>query len=345
MSSQGNIRIAHVDLFTTSGNSYITVTYTNVKSISIFISTIANPQGRVLIKHALIQDFVDLIDGHVIPAVNASSDVPREILRTFISLCQQNETYSRIRSLRGPSALTSSEAPRETDILRQIMVNTAYGLDRFRRQYTERITDELLDEARTQIRQLTTPQIPVHVDPSEFHRDSVSHVEHVDLQPVEQPSPPQRFVEHSRGIPRSIIVTSPESKDRIEQKSEQKLEQKTTPSLMERVDIHAAVERTVPAGPIEPILVPNIQSTDRVRNAVTSETIARLAQHIYTLMVTGKTRNPNFTDVTKTGYRKIKNYIHNITHVWLSHQEIDAFIVELNKISTISSDTTHTEQE
>ena len=63
---------------------------------------------------------------------------------------------------------------------------------------------------------------------------------------------------------------------------------------------------------------------------------SNLARHIYRLMTENKTKHPDFSNLTKTGYRKIKNYIHNITGVWLSQAEIDLFVTEINALVVAS---------
>jgi hypothetical protein len=68
------------------------------------------------------------------------------------------------------------------------------------------------------------------------------------------------------------------------------------------------------------------------RNSVSKETIVSLAKHIHRMIVDCKTKAPDFNNITKVGYRKMKNYIHNITSVWLSQEEINIFIDEINSL-------------
>ena len=68
------------------------------------------------------------------------------------------------------------------------------------------------------------------------------------------------------------------------------------------------------------------------RRSIGIDAIKGLASHIHKLIITKRTKHPDFTNLTKTGYRKIKNYIHNVTSVWLSQEEIDLFVAELDAI-------------
>jgi hypothetical protein len=68
------------------------------------------------------------------------------------------------------------------------------------------------------------------------------------------------------------------------------------------------------------------------RLPVTPNIIATMVLTIDSILRTTNTRPPNFNSRTRSGYRKIKNFIHNITKIWLSHTEINLFTTELNRL-------------
>lgn len=71
-----------------------------------------------------------------------------------------------------------------------------------------------------------------------------------------------------------------------------------------------------------------------VRNPVPLDIIQKIASNTFDLIKSGKTRPPDFKLKTKSGLTRIKNYIHNISRVWLSHDEIELFITELTKLQS-----------
>ena len=79
--------------------------------------------------------------------------------------------------------------------------------------------------------------------------------------------------------------------------------------------------------PSHPTLVSNLQ-----RRGNSDETIRTTARSVYNSITTTAIRPPDFTNHNRAGYRKIKNFVHNLTKVWLSQAEIDKFLVELDKL-------------
>lgn len=89
------------------------------------------------------------------------------------------------------------------------------------------------------------------------------------------------------------------------------------------------------AQPAEQVVQPAISPLAHMppvirRQPVDLQTIKRLASTISSMIKQNKTRPPNFENKTKHGYSKTRNYIHNLTKVFLSYEEIDTFIDELN---------------
>jgi hypothetical protein len=62
------------------------------------------------------------------------------------------------------------------------------------------------------------------------------------------------------------------------------------------------------------------------------EQIQGIARKIHRSITDTQLRPPDFNNKSRTGYRKIKNFIYNLTKVWLNQSEIDSFIEELNLI-------------
>lgn len=146
-------------------------------------------------------------------------------------------------------------------------------------------------------------------------------IEHVDeIKNTEDPVPmpesemPERFREVRTG-PREVIMNPSTRTDDT------------------NVDVDVSVPDSTESKQIIATL-PHIAS--RQNPPINREILIKLASHINQLIITGKTRHPDFTNLNKSGYRKIKNYIHNITGMWLSQEEINMFVTimdELNKPS------------
>lgn len=74
-------------------------------------------------------------------------------------------------------------------------------------------------------------------------------------------------------------------------------------------------------------------SEAKFKIAISTTTLAKLATFVNQKILAGKTKPPNFAKPARTNLRKIKNYIHHHTKVWLSKNEIEIFIDELKKIN------------
>jgi hypothetical protein len=62
------------------------------------------------------------------------------------------------------------------------------------------------------------------------------------------------------------------------------------------------------------------------RNRLSLETINMLADSIKKRILEQKLTPPNFNAKSKQTYRRIKNFVHNLTHIWLSYDELLLFI-------------------
>lgn len=74
-------------------------------------------------------------------------------------------------------------------------------------------------------------------------------------------------------------------------------------------------------------------SEAKFKTTISATTLAKLATFVNQKILAGKTKPPNFAKPARTNLRKIKNYIHHHTKVWLSKNEIEIFIDELKKIN------------
>jgi hypothetical protein len=65
---------------------------------------------------------------------------------------------------------------------------------------------------------------------------------------------------------------------------------------------------------------------------IDSEIVKKYAFLVHKLIQERKTKHPNFNNLTRSGIRKIKNYLHNVSHLWFSQDEIIMFIEEFKKL-------------
>lgn len=61
------------------------------------------------------------------------------------------------------------------------------------------------------------------------------------------------------------------------------------------------------------------------KDTISDDSIRNLAETIRDLKNQGKIFPPDMSNITRKGMRKIKNFIHNITKVWLNQQELKLF--------------------
>jgi hypothetical protein len=78
------------------------------------------------------------------------------------------------------------------------------------------------------------------------------------------------------------------------------------------------------------------------RTVLNESMIKQLVQSVKRVINTTNIKSPDFALTTRVGYRKIKNFIHNITKVWLTQAEIDFFVRELLASQADSNNTSNT---
>ncbi len=129
----------------------------------------------------------------------------------------------------------------------------------------------------------------------------------------------QRFVENRVGATREIIPI-------IEQPTDvnHNLQDADAPNTQNQPLISQSQQNTPVVG---------LQRVTQERKEVPISTIARLAVHINAKLTAGKVKAPSFISTSRTNYKKIKNFVHHHTKVWLSKGEVDTFISEMSKIN------------
>lgn len=133
-----------------------------------------------------------------------------------------------------------------------------------------------------------------------------------------------RFIENRQGARREVIPDPPQS-----------LPQYIPPAGTHTVGTHtvdsvsgaSSAEDSAPRGRSLPISI-----------------ISQLANGINEKIKANKTKPPHFNKKTPANYRKIKNYIHNNTQVWLTKEDIDLFVIELEKLNHIHDETVLSDQ-
>ena len=67
------------------------------------------------------------------------------------------------------------------------------------------------------------------------------------------------------------------------------------------------------------------------RNRLSVDTIDMLAISIKKRITDQRLTPPDFTLKTKHAYRRIKNFVHNLTQIWLSYDELLLFLYKINE--------------
>lgn len=88
-----------------------------------------------------------------------------------------------------------------------------------------------------------------------------------------------------------------------------------------------SIINTVPA-PTHPTTLASQQRVGR-----SQESINTVARAVHLGITNTSVIPPDFSNHTRRGYRKIKNFIHNLTKVWLTHSETDMFISAFNLLN------------
>ena len=84
----------------------------------------------------------------------------------------------------------------------------------------------------------------------------------------------------------------------------------------------------------------DIMINKKNKKKISHENIKKFAQHIHQMVLNGKTKHPNFDNRCKSVNRKIKNYLHNLTHIWFNPDDINLFIKEFNELKLSSNSST-----
>ncbi|NDB59384.1 hypothetical protein EB001_13180 [bacterium] len=142
--------------------------------------------------------------------------------------------------------------------------------------------------------------------------------------PDNMESPIEKFKENRRGATREIILMN-------EEKNAAANDNVIIPSNLVGHVVGNVDDRILPSSKLaqSEIICFNIPRTKTDRNNIPIETIDVIVQKIGSLIKQKKTIAPSFSK-PRINYKKIKNYIHNITKIWLSRSEIDYFIEEIN---------------
>jgi hypothetical protein len=125
---------------------------------------------------------------------------------------------------------------------------------------------------------------------------------------IDDSEPPARFIVNERNSREVLIHQNPQTDITIDsQPIDDNLNVRSVPSH------HTSIS--------------NVQ-----RCGVSEESIIMAARCVYNTISSTAIRPPDFTNTTRSGYRKIKNFIHNLTKFWLSQAEIDKFLIEIDKL-------------
>jgi hypothetical protein len=255
------------------------------------------------------------IQQHTQSAENLPRPVHRSITDLIHTLATGNVNRDRFQSLMGDLGSSLLELGVNGISARR---DGTYQTDRIRSIGESQTRPRpISDEVRYGIDLLrnVSPVRPDSLQPTPLLRRH--HVEYEpnpthEVNPNILSNPPPRFVENRHGATREITeLTSAEGAQLI------------SPTDLSIDEMKADLSEHIAS----------IQRTTSQRTSVSDDTIDRIAEKINNLIISGKSKHPHFTNKSKSGYQRIKNYIHNITHTWLSRDEIDSF---LEKISTIN---------
>lgn len=323
-------KIAKVYLFVEYNTNRIEVTYhEHHKVIRVFLAIGRNSRYAIQYPNAILRDFTDAIKGYQITEfITNKEKIHPIIIQVFLAVCQRANGAIIINEA------THNDTNFHTTLTPQARPNTTPMNDDTARMplfsLIERMIDTTINNNTplyedykynvSSTNQITTPsdsqdrftQNILNTMRNNIHEQSLSTESQYTNDNNEETHPPERFRVNARA-----------NREVIEQPNYTS-EQPPSPSQSE---LNAEQQEDVAGHPH----VTQVSISRRL--PVNINMIKTLSLTIHTLLHNTTLRPPNFNSKTRSGYRKIKNFVHNITKVWLSNQEIDTFVQELRGLS------------
>jgi hypothetical protein len=360
------IKIAHVKIYPTNNSvSRIEIFYENNKIIKVFLPLHYQFTQTQITRQSLIRDFTHAVQNYDVAEFEADDNVTQNNIRTLLAVCQQNNHAIYMMTNSGSHM---SRPVQSNEYSRQPLLN------RISSEHHNTNTNDLVDNNSTlQNLILRTVQLlsyPESVTHNNFHEgnneayrnQNTSHqnrvselLNNIDLSPhpinpviprnINDPQPPplintqSPYVEFKSG--ENSIQTTHDIGDTNQPQRFIVNEHNRRDVLIQSNDTNntpADDNETVNSEHIiQPLAHATSLSTNQ-RKPISAEIIKKLSVCVYKTIRTTSIKPPNFSNRSRTGYRKIKNFIHNLVKVWLSQDEINTFITEFNILSTAITD-------
>jgi hypothetical protein len=329
-------RIANVKLCATQQSSKIDITYGNIKEIKVYLTVRqdTSPNRQVQnYKESLLQDFISVIRGYLVNEFHASMEIPAETIRLFYSFCEllnrpTDETNNIMENLFNPMRMFFQRG----SVGR--LVETANNL------INNRISDIPQPVTLQQIQQQLLNQLSAHSQYANSLRPSQQQYEAADSKQRQQMMNQSQYTNSilpSQQYYESVSPQEPEQvMDRRHSNESVEIKQPTPMPVQQSVQPPSETSRFVvdEKAPrevyetTETNETPDTGDTEDAhpsRNSITPHTLSRLARIVFDILSTTAMKAPNFTNKTRKGMRKIKNFIFNITRVWLTNDEVETF--------------------
>jgi len=287
--------IAHVKLYSTSGYPELRIFYTRTKNIHVYYSP-------THVKQNLLQDFITALHMHKTEEFEASNSLSRDIVQMFLSIIHHsNKTFQSMHMNQAEQFFQyiGSLFENPTNINHNTTLNAINMLNNLVENESEH---KPVNESE---RKSVNSQIPPLVR-SVLRHTSMSQVRPFGRSPYIESNdgetePPPLFLSNE-GKLREVH----EIKGSGTTNSEMTNSEMTTGN---------------PVLPSHPILLSNEQ-----RIVLSNDNLKNIARNICDKVRNNHIKPPNFNNKTRSGYRKIKNFIHNATKLWLSKSEIDILV-------------------
>lgn len=363
----------YVKLWSDNTEAHLTVSYGDIKNISVYIPVRQFEYTPLSIYNTkIMRDFISLIDGCNVTELEQMNDMPNTITTMFIEICKQisNRTpissLTDIRGMKLSDTYTIYKNSNNRNEFKELVTNIASSvlthvgqeliqssvipsIINNNQQNRFNINDSNSRQDISAIPQnanrLSTPTVPPllsmflsrpiqtrineldHKQISTNTRNMVSNIishntenipYELDHEHEEDAHIPNRFSEMPNNH-REIIITNATSMPYLEEKKN--IEENNVENSGDNINNRSSNTQIIQL----PHMLTNHKKID-------SEIIKKYAFLVHKLIQERKTKHPDFNNLTRPGIRRIKNYLHNISHLWFSQDEIVLFVEEFKKL-------------
>ena len=296
--------------------------------IEVYVYLPATEEDFIKYENEITRDFVKIISGVNVIEFESFNLIPRRILNMFISLCKIYSTNSEfpilindiLNNYYGSQYIhytpSRPSRPSRLDYIPNTLNNTLNYTPNTLNNTLNNTPNTLTNTLNYTPNTLNYTPNTLNYTPNILNNTPIftrhNEYKHITQENIGDSEIPKRF-EINGNINREVLISD---------NNTNYIENYNIPIIGQNNEINNVEEKIV----MNPSHI--IQLLDTCR--LSEDTIKNITEKIYNNIKNTKVRPPNFNNYSRSGYRRIKNFIHNITRTWLNQKEIDIFIREIN---------------